>query len=74
MYNDSYVLSKLHCFLLFRAYAFLISLRNREKLYLCQGFEPLSQAAERSHQSNLKIKADSKTFHPSHFEVIFLTV
>ena len=38
-----------------------ISLRNRKKLRLCQGFEPLSQAAERSHQSNLKIKAVSKT-------------
>ena len=64
MYNDSYVISKLHCVLLFRAYAFPILLRKREKLRLCQVFEPLSQAAKRSHQSNLKIKAVSKTFHP----------
>ena len=64
MYNDSYVISKLHCVLLFRAYAFPISPRNCEKLRLSQGFEPLSKATERSHQSNLKIKAVSKTFYP----------
>ena len=64
MYNDSYVISKLHCVLLFRVCAFPISLRNHEKLRLCQGFEPPSQATERSHQSNLNIKAVSKNFYP----------
>ena len=39
----------LYC--LFRAYAFPISLRNREKLRLSQGFEPLDQAAERIRQT-----------------------
>ena len=47
-----------------------ILLWNCEKLRLCYGFEPFSQAAERSHQNNLEIKAVSKTFHPCLFEVI----